>query len=331
MTSENATTPDRQVNRTASENTKPLVGAPRRGHAPASLPAALTATHAAYTGQLARAPLAAETRRTYASKVRTYLAWLDSADVDGDPLTDPAARDWAVRDYRTHLAAVLKRANPTINNALAAIDDFYTRAGLGPAAAERLDLPSAAPRALTGKAVLRWLRAANTVDNPRDRALALTPFYAGARIAEVVALDINDVRLSARKGAARFHGKGGKPRQVELHPELREAYAAWLKERASWPGAETTEALFLNRRGGRLGARGASAIFAAILDHAGLDDEATAHVLRHTFATTLVRGGTDLVTVADMLGHARLDQTRRYTLPTAADRERALTLLPADR
>jgi integrase/recombinase XerC len=157
---------------------------------------------------LARAPLSAETRRTYASKVRTYLAWLDAGDVDGDPLIDPAARDWAVRDYRTHLAAVLKRSNATINNALAAVDDFYTRAGLGPAAAERLDLPTVAPRALTGKAVTRWLRAANAIDNSRDRALALTPFYAGARIAEVVALDVDDVRMSARKGTVRFYGKG---------------------------------------------------------------------------------------------------------------------------
>jgi len=296
-----------------------------------SLPARLAAKHAAYTAALARAPLSAETRRTYASKVRGYLAWLDGADVDGDPLTDRTARNWAVRDYRTHLAAVLKRSNATINNALSAVDDFYTRAGLGPAKAERLGLPTVAPRALTGKAVLRWLRAANAVDNPRDRALALTPFYAGARIAELVALDVDDVRLSARKGTARFYGKGGKPRDVELHFELREAYTAWLTERAGWPGADATPALFLNRRGGRLGTRGASAIFATILDTAGLDDDGTAHVLRHTFATTLVRGGTDLVVVAEMLGHARLDQTRRYTLPTAADREHALTLLSVDR
>jgi integrase/recombinase XerC len=226
---------------------------------------------------------------------------------------------------------VLKRSNATINNALAAVDDFYTRAGLGPAAAERLDLLATAPRALTGRAVTRWLRAANAVDNPRDRALALTPFYAGARIAEVVALDVDDVRLSARKGTARFYGKGGKPREVELHAELREAYAAWLTERPGWAGADTEPAVFLNRRGGRLGVRGASAIFAGILDAAGLDDDGSAHVLRHTFATTLVRGGTDLVLVAEMLGHARLDQTRRYTLPTAADREKALSLLPVDR
>jgi len=330
VTSENAAKPGRQAPPAASENTKPLVGPPRRGRAPASLPPALEAAHAAYVGRLARAPLSAETRRTSASKVRTFLAWLDPGDVDGDPLSDPTARDWAVRDYRTHLAAVLKRSNATINNALAAVDDFYTRAGLGPAAAERLDLPTVAPRALTGKAVLRWLRAANAVDHARDRALALTPFYAGARIAEVVALDVDDVRLSARKGTARFYGKGGKPRQVDLHAELREAYQAWLSERASWPGADSTPALFLNRRGGRLGVRGASAIFAAILDAAGLDDDGSAHILRHTFATTLVRGGTDLVVVAEMLGHARLDQTRRYTLPTAADRQKALELLLVD-
>jgi site-specific recombinase XerD len=330
VTSENAAKPGRQPTRAASENTKPLVGPPRRGRVPASLSPALEAAHTAYVGRLARAPLSSETRRTYASKVRTYLAWLDTADVDGDPRTDRAARDWAVRDYRTHLAAVLKRSNATINNALAAVDDFYIRAGLGPAKAERLDLPSIAPRALEGRAVTRWLRAANAVDSPRDRALALTPFYAGARIAEVVALDVDDVRLSTRKGTARFYGKGGKPREVQLHPELREAYQAWLAERTGWPGAAATPALFLNRRGGRLSARGASAVFAAILDAAGLDD-GSAHVLRHTFATTLVRGGADLVVVAEMLGHARLDQTRRYTLPTAADREKALALLPVDR
>jgi len=286
----------------------------------------IPATPRPWPGRRCRPRPAAPTPRRSAPT----FAWLDTVDVDGDPLTDAAARDWTVRDYRTHLAAVLKRSNATVNNALAAVDDFYTRAGLGAAAAERLDLPTVAPRALTGKAVLRWLRAANSVDNTRDRALALTPFYAGARIAEVVALDVDDVRLSARKGIARFYGKGGKPREVELHAELRGAYSAWLKTRAGWPGADTA-ALFLNRRGGRLGARGASAIFAAILDSAGLDDDGSAHVLRHTFATTLVRGGIDLVVVAEMLGHARLDQTRRYTLPTTADREKALTLLPIDR
>ena len=69
-------------------------------------------------------------------------------------------------------------------------------------------------------------------------------------------------------------------------------------------------------------------IFRAIATTAGLDDPITAHIGRHTFATTLVRGGADLVTVAERLGHARLDTVRTYTRPTADDRAKALNLLP---
>ena len=75
------------------------------------------------------------------SKVRGYLVWLAAADMDGDPLTERRARDWAVRDYRGYLMTVAKRAPTTVNNTLAATDDFYTRRGLSPAVADRLDLP----------------------------------------------------------------------------------------------------------------------------------------------------------------------------------------------
>jgi len=74
----------------------------------------------------------------------------------------------------------------------------------------------------------------------------------------------------------------------------------------------------------------AHAIITGIAADAGLDDNTTAHVLRHSFATTLVRGGTDLVIVAELLGHARLETTRIYTRPTAEDRARAINLLPVD-
>ena len=114
------------------------------------------------------------------SRVRQYLAWLDRSPVDGDPLTDPAARDGAARDYRTYLQTVAGRKPATINTVLAALGDFYTRAGLGPPDVRRLDLPQPAPRALTSRDATRWLRTVERWPNPRDRVLALLPYYAGA-------------------------------------------------------------------------------------------------------------------------------------------------------
>jgi len=121
-----------------------------------------------YVAALAAAPLAAQTRRTYASKARQYLAWLGSADVDGDPLGRADGRDWAVRDYRTHLQAVAKAKPATVNNALAAVDDLYTRRGLGPAKAARVEIPKAAPLALDKRAQVRFLRAVQSCPSPRD-------------------------------------------------------------------------------------------------------------------------------------------------------------------
>ena len=235
-----------------------------------------------------------------------------------------------MRDYRTHLQAVLKRKPATINNALAAVDDLYIRRGLGPANAARAELPRTAPKALDSRAAIRYLREARKCPSPRDRAVALVPFYAGTRIAEIVGLDVDDVRLSARKGVLRILGKGEKVREIPIHPDLRAALTAWLDERPDWPGADTP-ALFLNQRGGRLSVKGAHDIITAIATAAGLEDDAiTAHVLRHTFATRLVRGRTDLVIVAELLGHARLETTRAYSRPTQQDAIDALDLLDVD-
>jgi site-specific recombinase XerD len=331
MTSENAQTRRSEVPESASENTQQVRGPRRHGRRPTPLPVHLEAVHTAYTCDLAHAPVSPETKRTYASKVRGFLAWLADADLDGDPLTDPKARDWAVRDWRAHLLTIDKRATATINNAFAAVDDFYIRRGLGPANADRIDPPTTAPRALTKRATTRWLRAVEAWLSCRDRAIAAIPFYAGARIAEVVRLDVDDVRRSRRKGLLRIHGKSDKIREVPLHTKLHEDLDLWLAERPDWPGADTNPALFLNRRSARLSVRGASAIIADIGRTAGLDEQTTAHILRHSFATTLIRGGTDLVVVAELLGHARLETVRAYTKPTEEDKAKALNLLPVDR
>jgi len=276
MVSGNAPQTTDQTPQSASENTGPPRGR-RRGRAAVDLSEPYTGILEGYVVALRLAPLSDQTRRTYTSKARQFLAWLAAGDAEGDPLNAKDARDWAVRDYRTHLQAVLKRKPATVNNALAAVDDLYIRRGLGPATVARAEVSRTAPKALSKRAGVRFLRAVEASPSPRDQALALVPFYAGARIGEVVGLDVDDVQLSARKGSLRVYGKGEKVREIPIHPQLRQALTGWLDERPDWPGAESP-ALFLNQRGQRLSVRGAHGIITGIAQRGGLDDDTTAHV-----------------------------------------------------
>jgi site-specific recombinase XerD len=298
-------------------------------------PAGLTPEHTAllaeYADHLRHMPLRGHTPRTYLGAVRGYLAWLQDAQADGDPLKDAAAKDWAVRDYRSYLVTVARRATATVNKDLAALADFYVWRGLGqPQGVKRHQVPRHAPKALEPRAKLRYLRAVEACPRARDRAIALLPLYAGTRIAEIGALDVTDVRLSARKGELYLIGKGEKSRAVPVHPKLREALAAWLAERPSKTGADS-DALFISARGGtRMTTDALADVIDGATSAAGLEDHVTSHTLRHTFGTELVRSGVDLVTVAELMGHASLETTRLYTRPSTADMQRAIDLLSAD-
>jgi site-specific recombinase XerD len=285
---------------------------------------------AGYAAHFEHSPLAGHTPRTYLGAVRAYLGWLQQSEADGDPLNDAAARDWAVRDYRSYLVTVAKKATATVNKALAALADFYTWRGLGqPQGVKRHQVPRHAPTALGPRAKLRYLRAVEACPSARDRAIALLPLYAGTRMAEIAALDVTDVRLSARKGEIHLVGKGEKSRTVPAHPRLREALAAWLAERPARPGAGTA-ALFTSFRGTSMTTDALSDVIGRITSGAGLEDKITAHKLRHTFGTELTRSGVDIVTVAELMGHASLETTRLYTRPSADDMQRAVDLLTAD-
>lgn len=235
-----------------------------------------------------------------------------------------------MRDYRTHLLTVAKRKLFAVNAHLTAVDDLYRHLGLGPAAAKRQEVPPAAPRALNARNRTRWLRVADRAD-ARAKALAYLGYYAGLRGAEAVALDLDDVRISARKGVLVVrYGKGGRYREVPLHPKLRTALEAWRTRRAQWPGAGDTPALFLNRRGGRLSTRGAYDELKKIAADAdltfGRDGDLTPHCLRHSAGTNMIRDGEDIVVVAEILGHS-IETARRYGLPTEQDKQRAIERL----
>jgi len=140
--------------------------------------------------------------------------------------------------------------------------------------------PAAPPRPSSGGTT----PAGNAPPRPprsRDRALAAVMRFAGARIAEAVGLDLDDLPTTQRRRRLRIRGKGRRNRSVAVHPELGAALDAWLDTRRGWPDADTNPAVFLNRTGGRLSLRAADEIIGTIATAAGLADRVTPHVLRH--------------------------------------------------
>jgi integrase/recombinase XerC len=281
-----------------------------------------------YLSWLEGRPLAARSRQAYGHQVRRYLSWLgDRSPVDGDPLADGAARDWAVRDYKRHLKAVERWKPASVNLALAALDSFYTQLGLGRPVVRREDLPASAPRALSEEQQRRLLRMAERA-SARDRAIVVVLLYTGLRLAELVALDVDDVRVSARKGLVVVRsGKGDAYRELPLNALVRQVLEEWLGERQA-RAAKGERAVFVGRSGRRLSKRSVDDVVRRLGQDAGVT--LSAHALRHTFLTRMVRQGSDLVLVAELAGHRRLETTRRYSLPSDADRLLAVERLQID-
>ena len=155
----------------------------------------------------------------------------------------------------------------------------------------------------------------------RDRAI-LELFYAsGLRLSELVGLDLDDVNISAQM--VRTLGKGGKQRLVPFNKSTASAIRAYLKDRALLlpPGTRQRrgrDPLFLNYRGTRLTVRSVDRLVRrhALTSH--VRSGVSPHALRHSFATHLLQRGADLRSIQELLGHARLNTTQRYTHVNAA-------------
>jgi integrase/recombinase XerD len=200
-------------------------------------------------------------------------------------------------------------------------------------------VPKRLPKAISIQDVENLLSAASLGDTPaalRDRAILEVLYGAGARISEVVGLDLDDIDLGdidlddsdlgdneaddsqRRQGSVRLFGKGGKERVVPLGRYAREAVTTYTV-RARPPMAlagKGTPALFLNLRGGRLSRQGAWAAIHAAAERAGLGGTVSPHTLRHSFATHMLDGGADVRVVQELLGHASVTTTQIYTMVT---------------
>jgi integrase/recombinase XerC len=144
----------------------------------------------------------------------------------------------------------------------------------------------------------------------RDVALFTLLYGCGLRIGEALALDVRDAPPEDGTAALRVVGKGNKPRLVPVLPAVRAAVAAYLRTR---PGAGPGEPLFIGARGARLDPAVAQRTLRTYRRLAGLPEHATPHAMRHSFATHLLGGGADLRAIQELLGHASLSTTQRYT------------------
>ena len=142
----------------------------------------------------------------------------------------------------------------------------------------------------------------------RDKAVLETLYSCGVRVSELTGMDVGNLDLQA--GLARVLGKGGKERIVPVGSFAAEALAAYLEERGN-PAAGSP--LILNARGGRLTRRSVARIVDAHMLLIATMRKVSPHTLRHTFATHLLEGGADLRAIQELLGHASLSTTQKYT------------------
>jgi integrase/recombinase XerC len=142
----------------------------------------------------------------------------------------------------------------------------------------------------------------------RDRAILETLYSCGIRVSELTGLDV--ASLDLEEGLVRVLGKGNKERIVPLGSYARQALAAYLELRGNPPGAAP---LLLNARGGRLTSRSVARIVDKYILKLATVRKISPHTLRHTFATHLLEGGADLRAIQELLGHASLSTTQKYT------------------
>jgi len=285
-------------------------------------PDALSEQIAAFETYLRSERRAAElTQRAYSRDLAGLYAHLRDNDL---PLDAGALELSHLRGY---LAGLAQHARPaTLGRKQASLRAFYrflTRRGLckrNPAALLRSPkLPRALPKVLAvddAVAVVTQPDAAvHAALAQRDRAMLELLYGAGVRIAEVAALTLDALDLA--RGEVRVHGKGSKQRVLPLGPacvaELSSYLAVRPELRHPKSGAQHARALFLGRYGSRLGVRQMRALVKRHGAHALGHTDLHPHALRHSCATHLLDAGADLRAIQELLGHASLSTTQRYT------------------
>jgi tyrosine recombinase XerC len=286
----------------------------------------------------------AHTVRAYESDLTQFVAFV-AARVDRRR-SDLPATDFTHLHIRAFLGDLHKRGNSRSSAArkLAAIRTFgrYLRregaiegdpAALVGTPKREQRLPAHLAEAEMSR--LLEMPDAATPLGRRDRAIMELFYASGLRLSELVGLGLEDVNLSSR--VVRVLGKGGKERIVPFNRTTEAALRDWMRDReeivvavrdsrlavrasrfavrkvAAVKSRRSTEPLFLNYRGGRLSTRSVDRLVRKYVAACSARFGISPHALRHSFATHLLERGADLRVIQELLGHARLSTTQRYT------------------
>lgn len=283
-----------------------------------------------FLAELERRGSSPHTIRNYRHDLEVFARWFETSN--GEAFAAAGMTPTDVRRFASYQQTVQKLAPATINRRLATLQSYgdwavvTDRVATNPAAGvKRVETPAIAPKSLSVVDLNRLTRAAEKEAQQgswlalRNLAIIQLFRYTGLRVGELCALTGDDIYMSERKGHVVVRsGKGGTHRQVPLNAHARRALQAYLEVRPTTSADE----IVVGRRG-PLSPHGVGTVVGKLARAAGLEG-VTSHVLRHSFARSLLDSGADVVTVAAILGHAKLETTMIYTQPNEADLQEAV-------
>lgn len=266
------------------------------------------------------------TLSAYRHDLRAYWRWLCGRRL--------ALEDVTELDLTTYVAALRKRgkAPTSVARAFATVrgvhrflaDEYHARSDPG-VNVDAPPVPQQLPKALTEgeiEALLGVVQGGDAVVR-RDRAILESLYGTGVRISELVGMSLGDVDLDG--ALLRVWGKGARERILPVGTMARRALEDWLDAGGrdefvprQWARRGDADAVFLNRRGGRLSRQGAWGIVRNYGNRLGLGDRLTPHVLRHSCATHMLDRGADIRAVQELLGHVSISTTQVYTKVSTA-------------
>jgi len=263
--------------------------------------------------------LSENTVAAYRRDLAGYAAWLREQGVDDTAEVTPVMLASFVADRAAGQPPMAASSLARLQSSVRGLHRFLAREGIEPADPTSHLRPPKQPRrlpkALTIDQVEKLLDAAGPADDllgVRDRALLELLYATGARVSEIVQLDVDDL---AHGDVLRVRGKGAKERIVPVGSYARSAVDAYLtraRPELSRRGHATPK-LFLGARGAPLSRQSAWLIIQSAAERAHLTAHVSPHTLRHSFATHLLQGGADVRVVQELLGHASVATTQIYT------------------